>query len=330
MKPPHRPILYSFRRCPFAIRARLALLLGGVEVELREVSLKLKPPELLRASAKATVPVLVVPQQDGDGDGDGGDRDPAGGRVIEESLDIMAWASSEPFPTGDAARLIADNDGPFKHHLDRFKYASRFPDQQNLDHWSAAMAILMGWNHRLARSGWLLGSSPSLVDWALLPFVRQFRLADPARFDAEARSTALHHWLASFLRGSELATVMTPPWATRQPWCSPAWIYHLALEPEWREACLERSYRRSTRGLGLEQAGFVHASHAHQVAGTFRRFYADAGKVLLLTIDPRRLTAAGIEVREEAPPGGDELFPHIHGPIPLEAVLAAEPYRAPL
>jgi glutathione S-transferase len=67
VKPSHRPILYSFRRCPFAIRARLALLLGGVEVELREVSLKLKPPELLRASAKATVPVLVVPQQDGAG-----------------------------------------------------------------------------------------------------------------------------------------------------------------------------------------------------------------------------------------------------------------------
>ena len=325
MKSSHRPILYSFRRCPFAIRARLALLLGGVEVELREVSLKLKPPELLRASAKATVPVLVVPQLDGAG----ADRDPAGGMVIEESLDIMGWARSEPLPTGEAARLIAENDGPFKHHLDRFKYASRFSDQRKADHWSAAMTILLGWDHRLARSGWLLGSSPSLVDWALLPFVRQFRLADAARFDAEDRLTALHHWLARFLQGAELAAVMEPPWAARQPWCSPGWIYHLALEPEWQAACREGSYRRSTRGLGLEQAGFVHASHAHQVAGTFRRTYADAGKVLLLTIDPQRLTEAGIEVREEAPPDGDELFPHIHGPIPLEAVLAAEPYRSP-
>jgi uncharacterized protein (DUF952 family) len=200
---------------------------------------------------------------------------------------------------------------------------------RRLDHWSAAMAILLGWNHRLARSGWLLGSSPSLVDWALLPFVRQFRLADPARFDAEDRLTALHHWLARFLQGAELAAVMEPPWAARQPWCSPAWIYHLALEPEWQAACLEGSYRRSTRGLGLEQAGFVHASHAHQVAGTFRRTYADAGKVLLLTIDPRRLTEAGIEVREEALPAVMSSFPISTAPSPWRRCWRRSPTGRP-
>lgn len=109
----------------------------------------------------------------------------------------------------------------------------------------------------------------------------------------------------------------------------PSWIYHLALEPEWQAACRDGIYRRSTRGLGLEQVGFVHASHAHQLAGTFERYYADAGRVLVLTIDAEKLKWAGVEVREEAAPGSDEPFPHIHGPLPLEAVRAAVPYRPP-
>ena len=289
------------------------------------MSLKRKPPELLQVFAVGTVPVLVVLPQLGRTDIG---HLPAGSKVIEESLDIMGWAHYERFPTGEAVRLIAGNDGPLKHHLDRIKYASRFPDQQKVDHWSAAMGILLGWNHRLARSGWLLGSSPSLADWALLPFVRQFRLADSTRFDAEDRLPSLHQWLARFLEGAELAAVMAPPWAARRPWRSCGWLYHLALEAEWQAACREGSYRRSTRGLGLEQTGFVHASYAHQIAGTFSRYYADAGRVLLLTIDPQRLKEAGIEVNEGGSSHGNELFPHIHGPIPLEAVLAVEPYQA--
>ncbi len=102
-----RPVLYSFRRCPYAMRARMALWVAGIAVELREVKLAAKPPELLAASPKATVPVLVL----------------AEGSVIDQSLDIMRWALARNDPegwlAGDDAVLIAANDGPFKHHHDR-------------------------------------------------------------------------------------------------------------------------------------------------------------------------------------------------------------------
>jgi glutathione S-transferase len=90
----------------------------------------------------------------------------------------------------------------------------------------------------------------------------------------------------------------------------------------------EGVYRRSTRGLSLDQVGFLHACHAHQIAATFERFYADAGPVRLLSLDPKRLAAAGLVVREEPAPDSGELFPHLYGgPLPCEAVVAAEPYR---
>ena len=331
------PVLYSFRRCPYAIRARLALAAAGFRpgetLELREVSLKAKPPELLAASAKATVPVLV------------GAAGPEGERVLEESLAIMGWALEHRDPHGwrtgwspaaaaTMATLIAENDGPFKHHLDRFKYPDRYLAELSEAHRLAAFAILLRWNARLEPGGWLLGERPSLADWALLPFVRQFRLADPAGFDAEPQLVALQAWLGRFLDSPELAVALDPPWAARMPWRSPRWLYHLALRQEWQAARAEGVYRRSSRGLALEEVGFIHLSEAHQVPATVARFYADlaAGEVLLLSIDPQRLTAAGLAVRHEpaAPSGGTpggELFPHLYGSLPLEAVLLAEPWR---
>lgn len=321
------PILYSFRRCPYALRARLALraagLEPGVDLDLREVSLKAKPPELLQASAKGTVPVLVT--------ADG---------VIDESLAIMRWALEQHDPEGwlrgwvleDLAAteaLVAQNDGPFKHHLDRFKYPDRYrPDGQErvAQHRAAAIEILREWNHRLEPGAWLLGDRPSLADWALLPFVRQFRLADPVGFDAEPGLKALQRWLERFLNGPELAAVLELPWAERSPWRSPGWLYHLALQNEWQEARVAGEYRRSTRGLALEQVGFIHASASHQLSATFQRFYQDAGAVVLLCIDPVRLEQAGVPVRWEPAPESGELFPHLYGPLPLEAVLLAERY----
>lgn len=342
------PILWSFRRCPYAIRARLAIAAAGVAVELREVNLACKPPELLEAWPAGTVPVLQIPQ----------------GQVIGESLAVMLWALAQHDPhgwllrpgrAGDGpgdgpggeatwpalpaaiAALLAENDGPFKHHLDRFKYASRFAGADALQHRGEAVAILRRWEGRLrnqaagceaARGGWLLGPRPSLADMALLPFVRQFRLADPQGFAREPGLEAVRSWLERFERGPELAAVMAPPLASRNPWRSPRHLYHLALAEEWCEARSAGEYRRSTRGLSLEQVGFLHASQAHQIEATFRRFYADAGPVRLLTIDAQRLAAAGVTVREEpAAEGSGELFPHLYGPLPLEAVLAAEPYR---
>lgn len=321
-----RPILYSFRRCPYAIRARLALaaagLRPGVNLELREVHLQAKPPELLEASAKGTVPVLVLPD----------------GRVLDESLGIMHWALARsdphrwlggwgPAQVAAMGALITANDGPFKHHLDRFKYPDRYPGEAFEAHRQAGLAILRSWSRRLELGGWLLGRRPSLADWALLPFVRQFRLVDPAGFDAEPQIEALQAWLGRFLAGPELAAALEQPWAARAAWRSPGWLYHLALGPEWQAARADGVYRRSTRGRSLEEVGFIHLSNAHQVEATAALFYGDlpAGAVLLLTIDPQRLAAAGLEVRFEQA-GGGEPFPHLYGPLPLGAVLRAEPW----
>jgi glutathione S-transferase len=304
-----RPILYSFRRCPYAIRARLALLLAGKspgqDFELREVSLKAKPPELLERSAKATVPLLEL----------------SDGRVLAESIEIMQWALE--LPADQLAHpLLLQNDGPFKHHLDRFKYPDRYPGVDGEHHGAAAESILGDWDGQLAR-GWLLGDQPSWLDWAVLPFVRQWRLADSDRLDRLAGLEHLRRWLQRFEEGPELAAVMAPPWAQRQAWRSPQWIYHLALAEDWRAAKTCGEYRRSTRGLALEQVGFIHASGAHQVEATFRRFYADAEAVVLLTLDPGRLDAP---LRWEAAPDSGELFPHIYGPLPVGAVRLAEPF----
>jgi glutathione S-transferase len=224
--------------------------------------------------------------------------------------------------------LIAANDGPFKQHLDRFKYPNRYPGEPASTNRLAGLTILRRWNEQLGAGGWLLGDRPSLADWALLPFVRQFRLVDPAGFDAEPQLAALQAWLGRFLASPELADALDAPWAARVPWRSPGLLYHLALRPEWQAARADGVYRRSTRGRSLEEVGFIHLSSAHQVPATASRFYADlpAAEVLLLTIDPQLLAAAGLEVRFELADGG-EPFPHLYGPLPLEAVLRAEPWQ---
>ncbi|MDA0716755.1 MAG: DUF952 domain-containing protein [Cyanobacteria bacterium] len=328
----HQPILYSFRRCPYAIRARLALAAAGLQpghdLELREVSLKAKAPELLEASAKGTVPVLVL-----------------GAQVLDESLAIMRWALERrdplawlegwsPAQLADMDSLIAANDGPFKRYLNRFKYPNRYPGELASTNRLAGITILRRLNEQLEAGGWLLGGRPSLADWALLPFVRQFRLVDPVGFDAEPRLGTVQSWLGRFLASPELAAVQDSPWAARAPWRSPGLLYHLALRLEWQAARRAGTYRRSTRGLALETVGFIHLSSAHQVPATASRFYADlpAAEVVLLTVDPQRLADAGLEVRFEpaAPQAGStsgELFPHLYGALPLEAVRLAETWR---
>jgi len=333
-------ILYSFRRCPYAIRARLALAAAGLQpdrdVALREVSLKAKPPELLAASSKATVPVLVLPGATGEP-----------GQVLEQSHAIMRWALEQADPAGwwqgrtraehsAMEALIAQNDGPFKHHLDRFKYAGRFEtsgEQQQDDHRRAALAILRQWNRTLVEAGsggWLLGARPSLADWALLPFVRQFRSADPEGLAAEPELDALRRWLQRFLDSPELAAVMAEPWAARSPWRSPGWLYHLALSDDWQAArAANADYRIATRGQTLEEVGFIHLSAAHQLAATAARFYGDLqpGAVTLLIIDPVRLQEAGLELRHEPAADTGERFPHLYGPLPLAAVLHSEAWK---
>jgi glutathione S-transferase len=321
------PILYSFRRCPYAIRARLAIEASGLLVQLREVDLKVKPPELLAASPKGTVPVLVLND----------------GTVLEESLDVMAWALAQHDPFGwgrlgsdplevaerqRIAALIATNDERLKPHIDRYKYGDRHPGTDPLQHREEAMAILRDWNGLLEAGGWLLGERTSLADIAVLPFVRQFRLADPGWFDALDDVAPLQAWLGRFLTSPGMATSMT----TQSPWqpgdlhrLYPAQrrLYHLALASEWEEAQQLGSYRRSTRGLDLEKVGFIHASFEHQLAATHTRFFADAPDLVRLEIDPSRLT---VPLALESAPDSSELFPHIHGPLALKAVVAVKPY----
>jgi glutathione S-transferase len=255
------------------------------------------------------------------------------GEVIEESRAVMDWALAQADPrglrnAGDATALIEQNDGPFKHHLDRFKYTDRYPGTNKEEQRAAGLAILSSWNQRIAAQGWLLGEHCSLADAALWPFVRQWRIADPEGFDNDNALKALRHWLHRFLEDPRFERLMqrADPWnaggqqhnfpadAIAVPLDQP--LFHLALKADWQAAQASGSYRTSTRGMSLEQVGFIHCSWQEQVKATFERFYADAGEVLLLEIDPAAVNAP---LRADAIPTGD-LFPHLYGALPLEAV----------
>lgn len=186
------PVLYSFRRCPYAIRARLALAISGIAVDIVEVALRDKPAALIAASAKATVPVLVL----------------ADGRVIDESSYIMRWALAQNDPedwlAGDDPVAIAVNDGAFKRQLDRYKYADPADRDGPRDD---ALALLLPLEARLARHANLAFERRTLVDMALLPFVRQFAQVDRAWFDA-LPLPALQRWLAHHLASPLFESVM--------------------------------------------------------------------------------------------------------------------------
>ena len=321
-----RPVLYSFRRCPYAMRARGALLASGVLVELREIQLKQKPQPMLEASAKGTVPVLVC----------------SDGRVIDESLDVMHWALTQADPqhwltAGDATDLIAENDGPLKYHLDRFKYSDRYPDCSADEHRELGLSILRRWNALIAQWGWLLGDRLSLADAALWPFVRQWRIADPQAFDADSALESLRIWLNRFVEDPVFERLMarSDPWqpgdapklfptdARAVPLDQP--LFHLALEQDWLHAQKTGLYAVSTRGLNLAQVGFIHLSWRKQVIDTFERFYADAGPIRVLEIDPQRLTSP---LRADSIPNG-LVFPHLYGVLPVSAVedVHPDPYK---
>jgi len=201
------PILYSFRRCPYAMRARLALQAAGQVVEHREIALKNKPSEMLRASPKGTVPVLVL----------------ADGTVLEESLDIMRWALGRSDPQGwlggdgadrnDAWALIARNDGEFKFHLDRYKYPHRYSLADGVVHRELARGFLETLQNRLALHSFLAGARFGLADAAIAPFVRQFAHTDAAWFAAQSWSH-LAQWLQDFEASTAFAQVMEkhPVW----------------------------------------------------------------------------------------------------------------------
>ena len=192
-------VLYSFRRCPYAMRARLAILAADVEVELREVVLRDKQQAFLDTSPSSTVPCLELPDL-----------------VIDESLDIMIWALSQSDPQGllnmpqAGWDLIAHSDGPFKHALDRTKYTTRYPDDDPTHHRAEASGFLADLNAQIDVH---LFDHPSLADIAIAPFVRQFAFIDKDWFDAQPWPQ-LQGWLARFLASDAFAQVMVkyPQW----------------------------------------------------------------------------------------------------------------------
>lgn len=202
-----RPILYSFRRCPYAMRARMAIATAGIGCELREVVLRNKPVEMLNASPKGTVPVLITPS----------------GNVIDESLDVAKWAlachdpelwlAPENGDTDGMNRLIQQFDGPFKHALDRYKYPNRYEGTDPVTARQSGLDHLKLLEQKLADQSYLFGARPCLADIAIFPFIRQFANTDRDWFD----TLPLPHvqaWLDGFLQSTRFNAIMKK----YQPW----------------------------------------------------------------------------------------------------------------
>jgi glutathione S-transferase len=194
-------VLYSFRRCPYAMRARMALRYAGCEVQIHEVSLKAKPPEMLERSPKGTVPVLVLDD-----------------RVLEQSLDIMHWALAQNDPdnwlqinNGDGRRdiqaLLEENDHVFKQHLDRYKYFVRHPEYPQEHYRQLAEVFLRKLEARLLHRDFLVADKVTLADIAVAPFIRQFSAIDPEWF-ATSPYPHLRGWLERFIQSALFKAVM--------------------------------------------------------------------------------------------------------------------------
>ena len=214
-----RPVLYSFRRCPYAMRARVALAYAGIEVEMREILLKDKPADMLAISSKGTVPVLQLPD----------------GQVIDESLDVMHWALARHDPDGWltpqpelTAQLIEENDGPFKDALDRYKYHVRFPEYSREYYREQGEQFFQKLENLLEEHGGkgLVRDSYALADMAIFPFMRQFANSDLKWFES-APYPLLRAWLNSHVNAPHFLRVMKkyPLWESGQA----------LLVVDWRE-----------------------------------------------------------------------------------------------
>jgi glutathione S-transferase len=194
------PVLYTFRRCPYAIRARMALRYASIDVEHREVALRDKPACMLAISAKGTVPVLHL----------------ADGKVLDQSLEIMSWALRQADPAGwllsgnadEARNWVQLNDQTFKPLLDRYKYAERHPELLPAQHFERALdGYVRTLDERLLASPFLMGACVSWADVAIFPFVRQFAMVDVVKFQAMPMP-GVQRWLDDWLSSELFAWVM--------------------------------------------------------------------------------------------------------------------------
>ncbi|MCI5060492.1 MAG: glutathione S-transferase [Alphaproteobacteria bacterium] len=193
-----RPFLYSFRRCPYAMRARMGLLLAGIQCEVQEVILRDKPAHMLEISPKGTVPVLQT----------------VDGKVIDESLDIMFWALKQNDPDnilkcdiGQAKQLITQNDGEFKAALDRYKYPNRYPDEDCSGARDKGRNFLEELEGLLSCQQQLMADHVSLADIAIFPFVRQFANTNREWFD-QLDMPHLQKWLEAHLSSDLFTRIM--------------------------------------------------------------------------------------------------------------------------
>ena len=194
------PILYSFKRCPYAMRARMALQLAGIKCEIREVRLNNKPDHMLEVSPKGTVPVLVLED-----------------KVIDESNDIINWVLNDhkifevnlnheqSNLTKDLIKLF---DEKFKFHLDRYKYATRYENSDKEHHRSKCLEMLVSLEKIVHDSNWIFGDDISKLDISIFPFIRQFRIANPEWFDSQEDINKIKKMLMSFLESELFKDIM--------------------------------------------------------------------------------------------------------------------------
>lgn len=323
------PLLYSFRRCPFAMRARHAIILSGLLVKLREVSLQNKPKQMLDISPKATVPVLFLPN----------------GEVIEESLDIVKWSLNQSDPlclmpdrspiNDEAMRLIEQNDTEFKYHLDRYKYTERYKGSSKKHHYKEGVEIMRFWNKKIKKNGWLTSDKMSIADLAVWPFVRQWRSSNPNEFDGDQSIMDLTKWLERIVTTINFNRVMSrvKEWEPNDkiqlfPTDSKSidprkLIYHITSRSEWQKAQNNGTYQISTQNKLLSEVGYIHTCWEHQIRKTFDRFFEENSNNIILTIDPNRIDRP---IRVEKSPDG-EYFPHIYGTLELNAIVETQHYN---
>ncbi len=194
------PILYSFKRCPYAMRARMALQLTNIKCEIREVRLNNKPKHMLEVSPKGTVPVLILND-----------------RTIEESIEVIDWALNQKNVFEGNLKenqikisdeLIERFDDKFKYHLDRYKYASRYGDVDEIHHRNKCEKILLEIEDIISDEEWFFGKKINKLDISILPFIRQFRIADADWFDNHKRLKKVKNYLHNFLASKILKDVM--------------------------------------------------------------------------------------------------------------------------
>ena len=194
------PILYSFVRCPYAMRARMALKLTEIKCEIREVRLNNKPKHMIDMSPKGTVPVLVLENN-----------------IIDESNEIIDWALSfnnvfdgnlDEDQKELTSRLIELFDSKFKYNLDRYKYATRYENIDINKHKMEYLKILINLEDLISKDEWFLGKRINKLDISILPFIRQFRIADTDWFDKQNQITGIQQILDNFLNSKLFKDIM--------------------------------------------------------------------------------------------------------------------------